>query len=163
MKVRVSRVETADDVTEKLLALVGKSLTDKTVKSTLTQVGLPIAKRAEQQALPSLGVAYNVKKLGAPPKPSVTHLSFYRKGVKSYVAGLNAETVFGGYPNALPRGLTFADDRVTVLGKLGKPAKEYDGGDMWPLTVDGVALELNVWFARSKVEHVTVSLPRPAK
>ena len=134
---------------EDLVALIGKSLTDKHVKEVLTRAGLPIGKKIDEQANPALGISYMGTKFDIAGKRQmgVDGVTFYANKQKSYIRGLHTEVQFIGYPGPLPRGLAFGDNRAAVTKKLGKPKGSSDDNDRWEVGT----VRMICSFARDKL------------
>lgn len=143
-------------LTNELLGIVGKSLTDASVKAALAKVELPIGKKINEQAAPKNGLAYLGAKfpIGRERKLGVANMQFYKKGQKRYIRGLGAEVAFAQYPGPLPKGITFEDDAKAVRKKVGvKPESSSHGYDRFVLTKQGARLLVS--YARNKVSSVT--------
>jgi hypothetical protein len=122
----VAAVDVAPNLADTLLALIGKSLTDKNVKATLEAASLPVGKRIDQQANPLIGVAYMGSKFDIDGKKvlGVSEVSFFADKRESYIRGIGNSVAFVGFPAALPHGLSFGQSKIAVVGVLGKPSSD---------------------------------------
>jgi hypothetical protein len=128
------------DTTDKLMAIVGRSPSEKDVKALLVSLGLPVGKTIDKQALAKLGVSYMATRPqdkskmppGLPQKAVViTEVTFYTDGIEEYVRGLGTKVQYLAYTGALPKQLAFTDDRAAVHAKLGAPSTANDTVEWW--------------------------------
>ncbi|HEY0252450.1 MAG TPA: hypothetical protein VGC41_13035, partial [Kofleriaceae bacterium] len=151
---QAAAVQTGTIDAGELIACIGKPMTDKTVKDVLTRAGMPIGKKIDEQANPSLGVSYlGDKEKG---KMRVGDATFYAAKQKRHIRGLGREVIFEGYKGALPLGVKLGDKRAAVHKRFGKPASQGDDTDIWFPRVDrriaatfsknGVLVTLNIGF-----------------
>lgn len=145
----------ADD----LVALIGRSLKDPEVKAVLTRAVMLIGKKADQQANPSLGVAYMGAKIDIDGKRQlgVDAIFFFASKQRSFIRGIGADVEFEGYPGPLPMKLELGERRASVAKKLGKPRKTYADCDYWDLST---TLKATCTFKRGKLVEVYFGQPK---
>ncbi len=159
-KVQARKFEVDAGFTEQLIAMVGRPLADKGVKDTLTVAGLPIGKRTDEQALPSLGVSYMGSKFEK-KQLEVDDVCFYAKGVSSFIRGIGSKVVFAQYPGPLPNGITWSDDRATVKKKVGgKPSRDTEGDEYLEWEDPKTRRYRQFKFERKKLRWIRYSMPR---
>ena len=160
MKVQAQKIEVDAGFTEQLLSIVGRPLGDKDVKDILTVAGLPIGKRTDEQALPSLGVSYMGSKFEK-KQLEVDDVCFYAKGVSSFIRGIGSKVVFAAYPGPLPNGITWGDDRATVKKKVGgKPSRDSAGDEYLEWEEKKTKRYWQYKFERKKLAWIRYSMPR---
>jgi hypothetical protein len=120
-------------LTDDMLGLLGKPLTDKEVKATLKRVGLPIGRIIDEQALQTLGLSYMGSKFALDGKRvlGVADVGFWAEGQEAHIRGLGARIAFAGYPNPLPHGLAWGMPRAEVTALLGPPTRTDPEIDRW--------------------------------
>lgn len=133
-------IQVPPDTTDKLMAIVQRSTSEKDVKALLVSLGLPVGKTIDKQALAKLGVSYMATRPsdkskmppGLPQKAVlITEVSFYTTGVEEYVRGLGTKVQYLAYTGPLPKGLAFTDDRAAVHVKLGAPSTQNGAVEWW--------------------------------
>jgi hypothetical protein len=159
-KVTPQKIEVDAGFTEQLLSIVGRPLADKEVKDILTVAGLPIGKRTDEQALPSLGVSYMGSKFEK-KQLEVDDVAFYAKGVEKFVRGIGSKVVFAQYPGPLPNGIVWGDDRATVKKKVGgKPSRDTEGDEYLEWEDPKTRRYRQFKFERKKLRWIRYSMPR---
>ncbi|MBA3540764.1 MAG: hypothetical protein H0T79_14225 [Deltaproteobacteria bacterium] len=163
-KLSVKRAKVVADtvdhaLTEELIALVDRPLSDKAVQAVLSRAGLPIGKKIDEQANPRLGVSYMGAKFAIAGKRvmGVDSVCFYANKQKSYIRGLKAEVQFVGYPGVLPNGLAFGALRAAVVKKLGTPKESGTASDVW---YPSKHRRVSCLYARGKLVSIEFGKPR---
>lgn len=152
--------DAAPALTEALMSIVGKPLTDKAVKAVLTAAGLPLTKREDAQAVAALGVSYTGQKIDVGGKQvlGVHNVEFHAKGDTRTLSGSGEKVKFAAYNGALPHGLAMGDSKGVVRKKVGKPTTAWEDGDEW---VDATQRRrLLAEYARGKLIALTWAVPR---
>ncbi|PKN45794.1 MAG: hypothetical protein CVU63_08405 [Deltaproteobacteria bacterium HGW-Deltaproteobacteria-20] len=143
--------DAAEDLTDRLQALIGKPSTDAAVVALSRELGLRLPKKHEDVPDTTRGFWIDYEKATGKKTFTVRGITFLPQG--RHQVRFDGDLRFAGYTGQLPCGIAFQDPRRSLTAKLGKPTDSDEDSIEWLFRKE--KRRLIVWFEKGKIQSVS--------